>query len=108
MALGYGSRLLDILEQNMCYMAVPNMTYIRLMSPFLGKLGAPELQARLDRVCRLGEKYVIWTPPRSMEVELNLQLEALVEEVHQAQSPQSRNGVIGRAHVGTPVTNAHL
>lgn len=82
--------LLDLLERNLFYMAMPQVAGAAVISSLLEKLGAFDLQRRAEQLTLKGARYVIWTPHRSLEIDLLRQLEALVEEVwppHASQSP---------------------
>jgi hypothetical protein len=80
-ALWYCDRFLEILETNLHFMALPEMAHLRLASTFLTKLGAYDLQHRLERLFTVGRRYVIWTPQRTTEVDLLLHIEALLEDL---------------------------
>lgn len=88
-ALSFCSRLLDLIEKNVYYMAMPEMHHLQFASSFLKRLGATQLQRRLDKVMRDGSKYAIWTPARTVDVDVLLHLEALVDDLQEAQSSTS-------------------
>lgn len=81
-ALHHATCMVELLERNLFYMAVPQIAQaVVVITSLLERLSAIDLRRRVEQLSLKGARYVIWMPHRSLELDVLRQMEALVEQV---------------------------